>query len=85
MVSLIKSHAKYSAAQHTKLGTSMGGGCLGTRPGYHPQVQCGSGALGNGSGGCFHLGGYGQRVGLPVMSTGDLWVSVLIRMYVVQH
>ena len=41
-----------------------------TRPGYHPQVQCGSGAVGNGSGGCFHLGEYGQGPGLPVVSMG---------------
>lgn len=45
----------------------MGRGCPDTRPGYHPQVQCGSGAVGNG---CFHPGGYGQGADLPVVSMG---------------
>ena len=47
--------------QRIKVGTSTGRGCpVGTRPGYHPQVQHGSGAVGNGSVGVFTQAGMGR-------------------------
>ena len=57
----------------------MGRGCPDTCLGYHPQVQCGSGAVGSRSGGCFHLGRYEQGASLPVVSMGGPWISVCFR------